>query len=68
MFEVVFPPGETPNILLEESQPGNKVSEERASEREIGVLVQWLGLLFSVVFCLLLGCFFSSGILFSTMI
>lgn len=27
MFEVVFPPGETPNILLEESQPGNKVSE-----------------------------------------
>lgn len=26
VFEVVFPPGETPNILLEESQPGNKVS------------------------------------------
>lgn len=25
VFEVVFPPGDTPNILLEESQPGNKV-------------------------------------------
>lgn len=25
VFEVVFPPGRTPNILLEESQPGNKV-------------------------------------------
>lgn len=31
VFEVVFPPGETPNILLEESQPGNKVSEESGS-------------------------------------
>lgn len=25
VFEVIFPPGQTPNILLEESQPGNKV-------------------------------------------
>ena len=27
VFEVVFPKGDTPNILLEESQPGNKVRE-----------------------------------------
>lgn len=25
VFEVIFQPGETPNILLEEKQPGNKV-------------------------------------------
>ncbi|CAM9806022.1 unnamed protein product [Scytosiphon promiscuus] len=26
VFEVVFPPGQTPNILLEESQPGHKLA------------------------------------------
>lgn len=27
VFEVVFPKGDTPNIMLEESQPGNKVRQ-----------------------------------------
>lgn len=36
VFEVVFPPGDTPNILLEESQPGNKVCALYSMISDIG--------------------------------
>ncbi|CAB1113702.1 unnamed protein product [Ectocarpus sp. CCAP 1310/34] len=36
VFEVVFPPGHTPNILLEESQPGNKLTVKSFPKRADG--------------------------------
>ncbi|CAM9345644.1 unnamed protein product, partial [Ectocarpus sp. 6 AP-2014] len=36
VFEVVFPPGRTPNILLEESQPGNKLTVKSFPKRADG--------------------------------
>eukprot|EP00904_Undaria_pinnatifida_P008617 jgi/Undpi1/4886/HiC_scaffold_19.g08238.m1 len=36
VFEVVFPKGDTPNIMLEESQPGNKLSVKSFPKRSDG--------------------------------